>query len=226
MAPGRPGLQRTKTLMKPEIITKKNIAIAALVLLFFGFGIFVGNKWKWDHTSFHDIIVHDAEDLQALVTPDDKQVARLAADLQSPEQAFEYVRDRIIYDDSLPAMPAASVINYGKASCLGKAILLCSLYRAMGLPASDVRIATGELAHPGTAIFHAWVDIEYEGVCYQQDATNLIGTFGFYEFKGASFTHSFIRREEFVFNDVDFAVVSPLNLTNKRISQAAGSPRD
>jgi len=201
--------------MKQGTITKKRLAIAAIIILAFGSGILIGKNWPDARGSFHDIILNDPEDLQALVTPDDKRVVKLASDLQTPEKAYEFVRDRIFYEESAPAMPAGSVIEYGKASCLGKAILLCSLYRAMGFPASDVRIATGELAHPTTTIFHAWIDIEYEGNCYQQDTTSLIGTFDFHEFKGSSFTQSFIRWEEFVFNDEDFGVVSPLNLIKK-----------
>jgi hypothetical protein len=196
----------------PGTAIQKRLAIAAAIALAFGLGIFIGILWEEPRGTFHDIIVNHPDDLQALVTPEDDRVEKLAATLQTPQNAYTYVRDRIVYDPSLPANRAGDIIAAGKASCLGKAILLCSLYRAMGIPASDVRVATGELSYPGASIDHAWVDIEYEGTCLQQDTTNLIGTFRFDEFKGTEYTRSFVRREEYVFNDDDFSVVSRLNL--------------
>ncbi len=57
--------------------------------------------------AFHDMIVNYPRDLQSLVTPNDKTLRTLAVDLETPENAFAYVRDRIIYDPSLPALPPA-----------------------------------------------------------------------------------------------------------------------
>jgi hypothetical protein len=39
-------------------------------------------------------------------------------------------------------------------------VLLCSLYRAMGIPASRVRVVTGEVdGYAGEVIDHAWIDM-------------------------------------------------------------------
>ncbi len=162
--------------------------------------------------AFHDMIVNYPRDLQTLVTPDDRTLRALAADLETPENAFAYVRDRIAFDPSLPALPAGQIISERRASCLGKAILLCSLYRAMGFPPQDVRIVTGEVDYSGSVVDHAWVEIEYYGVCLQQDASGFLGLFAFDHFHGQEYTRSFIRRESYVFNDRHFAVVSQLNL--------------
>ena len=94
---------------------------------------------------------------------------------------------------------------------MGKAILLCSLYRAMGLPASDVRVIAGEVDVPGSIIDHAWLEMEYKGKNIQQDASNVLGTFGFDQFQESTYVQVFIRDEEFVFNDKQFALVSQLN---------------
>jgi hypothetical protein len=189
----------------------RKIAIPSLVLLVFGLGFVAGRLWKPAASSFHDMIVSHPHDLSALITPKDKRVAALAAELQTPENAFVYVRDVIGDDPSLSALPAGDIIEEKKASCLGKAILLCSLYRAMEIPHEDIRIVTGEVEYPYGIVDHVWVELELYGICLQQDTTNLIGHFAFDQFRDADYTRTFIRREGYAFNDVDFAVVSRLN---------------
>jgi hypothetical protein len=61
-------------------------------------------------------------------------------------------------------------------------------------------------------IDHAWVEMEYRGACFQQDTTDMFGRFQFDQFKGMTYTKAFIRREGYVFNDSDFAIVSRLNM--------------
>jgi hypothetical protein len=116
-----------------------------------------------------------------------------------------------VNDAADPALPAGDIVAAGKASCLGKAILLCSLYRAMGIPASSVRVLAGEVDIPGRIIDHAWLEMEYKGRCIQQDASNILGTFGFDQFSESTYVQVFIRDEEYVFNDKHFAIVSQLN---------------
>jgi len=194
-----------------ERISARTIATALALLLAFGLGFLAGSLREPPDSTFHDIIVNDPGDLLTLITPNDKRVRALVDILQTPENAYAYVRDHVGFDPSLPSLPAGDIIDAGKASCLGKAALLCALYRSMGIPASDVRVVTGELAYPGGIIDHAWVDLEYEGVCLQQDATDLIGSFRFDEFKGTLYTRSFIRKEGYAFNDLDFVIISQLN---------------
>ena len=61
----------------------------------------------------------------------------------------------------------------GRASCLGKATLLASLYRALGVPGRqrEGRHRAGGLG--GNLLDHAWVDLEYGSLCLQLDATDL-----------------------------------------------------
>ena len=192
--------------------SSKGLAVAFSLIITFGLGYLAASLNRTSDSTFHDIMVSDPDDLPELITPGDSRVCGLAVKLQTPENAYAYVRDTITFDPSLPALPARDIIESGKASCLGKAILLCSLYRAMGIPASDVRVVTGELSHPSAIIDHAWVDLEYQGVCLQQDATNLIGIFRFDEFQSSMYTRSFVRKEGYAFNDRDFALISSLNL--------------
>jgi hypothetical protein len=190
---------------------RNKIIIISIIATAFFCGYLIGHT-KPTESTFHDMIVNHAHDLTALVTPDDKRVHDLAASLQTPENAYLYVRDHVRNDMSLAALPAGDIIEEDQASCLGKAILLCSLYRAMGIPDEDVRVVTGELGYPDAIIDHAWVDIEYNGECIQQDATDLLGNFKFGQFKGMAYTRRFIRKEGYAFNDEHFAVVSRLNL--------------
>ena len=195
------------------------IAITATAIIAFGIGFAVGSIKKPALPGFHDMIVNHPNDLSALVTPGDPQVKRVAAELKTAQNAYLFVRDRIVDDPSLPAMTAGEVIAVGRAGCLGKAVLLCSLYRAMGFAASQVRVVAGEVDIPNGIADHAWLDLEFNGIDLQQDATNFLGRFGFDQFRGTTYTQTFIRDEEIVFNDKQFAVVSPLNLL-----QGSGHP--
>jgi hypothetical protein len=181
------------------------------VILAFGCGFVVGGMKMNSPLSFHDVIVNDPLELPRLITPDDRRVKALANELKTPESAYRYVQERITNDAADPALPAGEIIDRGKGSCLGKAILLCSLYRAMGIPASDVRVIAGEIDIPDRIIDHAWLEMEYRGRCIQQDVSNVLGTFAFDQFHESTYVQVFIRDEEFVFNDKHFAIVSQLN---------------
>ena len=189
----------------------RSFIIALSIVAAFTCGFYSGGRKKAPAASFHDMVVERPYDYTRLITPKDARIKLLVLDLKTPEQAFAYVRDRVAYDSAQPALPAGDILTEGRASCLGKAVLLCSLYRAMGIPASQVRVVTGEVEGGDGIIDHAWVDMEHKGVCIQQDATDLIGRFTFDQFRGNSYTKAFIRREAYVFNDKQFAVVSRLN---------------
>ena len=185
------------------------LLVAVLVAFFCGYSF--GDKKPSRH-SFHDIIISHPAELSLLVEPKDKRISALADSLKSPEKAYEFVRDRIAFDPSLPAAPAGDILTEGRGSCLGKAVLLCSLYRAMGINAGSVRVITGEVEAGQGVLDHAWVDMEYKGNCIQQDATDLLGKFEFDQFRGMAYTTAFIRREGYAFNDQGFAVISRLNM--------------
>jgi len=190
----------------------RNIALLlTAVVIAFGCGFAVGGMKTNSPLSFHDMIVNDPLELSRLITPEDKRVKALAVELKTPENAYRYVQESIINYAADPALPAGEIIAKGKASCLGKAVLLCSLYRAMGMPASDVRVVAGEVDIPDRIIDHAWLDMEYKGRNIQQDASNVLGAFLFDQFQESTYVQVFIRDEEFVFNDKQFAIVSQLN---------------
>lgn len=195
---------------------ERRFLVVALVLpvVAFGAGYLAGyrshplNK----RPAYHDMQVNHVRDLMALVDPSDKQIRALAAQLGTPEAAYNCVRDRIRFVPSSPNASAARVLRDGEGSCLGKAALLCSLYRAMKLPHTAVRVITGNVAISDYMTDHAWIDLEYKGRCFQQDPSGMLGTFEFDQFPGLEYSRAFVREEDFCFNDKGFAVVSQLNL--------------
>ncbi|GAM07907.1 transglutaminase-like superfamily protein [Geobacter sp. OR-1] len=190
---------------------QRRFILLIAVALAFCCGFFAAERKKTSEASFHDMIVYHPTSLTGLITPKDKRIRSLAAQLKTPENAYAYVRDRIVNDASLPAASAGEILAEGKASCIGKAVLLCTLYRAMGVPAKEVRVVTGEVDYPDGIVDHAWVETELGGVCIQQDASNLLGLFMFDQFKDVLYTRTFIRKEGYAFNDKHFAVISRLN---------------
>lgn len=161
--------------------------------------------------SFHDIRVIHPEDFQSLVAPEAPEVVALASRLGSLERAYVFVRDRIAFDPSAAASAPAQTLRAGRASCLGKATLLVSLVRALGVPAGSVRVVTGQVPLGDSLLDHAWVDLEYGSLCLQLDPTDLLGTHDFLRFPGQEYVRSFVSRELFCFNDEGFAAISQLN---------------
>lgn len=184
-------------------------AIAAAAFLG-GYGLAGGDR-DADSTEFHDMRVLPPESLRALVDGGDPAVAGLARGLATPREAYRFVRDEIAFDPSRPAGYPAETLRDRAASCLGKAALLASLYRALGFPDEEVRVVTGQVHYGGQVVEHAWVEVELEGRCLQQDATPLLGSFAFDQFPGTDYTLAHVRRELFCFNDEGFAVVSQRN---------------
>jgi transglutaminase-like putative cysteine protease len=177
-------------------------------------GIFVGERSSDAdpaRVSFHDIRVVHPEDFRTLIAPEAPELVALARQLGSLEAAYDFVRDRIAFEPSAPAGAPAQTLREGRASCLGKATLLVSLFRALGVPAGSVRVVTGQVPLGGSLQDHAWVDLEYGSLCLQLDPTDLLGTHDFLRFPGQEYVRSFVSRELFCFNDEGFATVSQLN---------------
>lgn len=147
-----------------------------LLSLVFCAGFCLGSRQPAPVT-FHDMIVNKFEVMSSLIDPDDRRIESLAAELKTPEQAYLFVLDRIAFDPSLPAVSGGQTLAEGRGSCLGKAVLLCTLYRAMGMKPTAVRVVTGEVDAIGGVVDHAWVELEHGGNCLQQDATDLLGRF-------------------------------------------------
>lgn len=214
-APSRPPARRS-------VLAGLAACLAAGV---FAAGVYVGTRGANARPSFHDMRVNHVADLTGLVDPGDPAVRALAERLGVPEAAYAYVRDRIRYEPGASAGRPGDVIRDGYASCLGKATLLCSLYRSMGIPPADVRIVTGDVLLPDGPADHAWIDLEYGGVCLQQDPSGFLGKFEFGQFRGRAFSRTFVFEEDFCFNEEGFAVVSPLNAAGNGFAGATGGKR-
>lgn len=187
-------------------------AAAALLTLVAGVSIGVRlDNAAPKRPEFHDVRVVHPKDFQALIDPDDPEVVAQARQFHSLEAAYLFVRDRIDFDPAVAAGPSAQILRERRASCLGKATLLVSLYRALGVPADNVRVVTGQVSYDGSLIEHAWVDLEYGATCLQQDPTDLLGVHDFLRFAGNEYTRTHAHRELFCFNDEGFAAVSQLN---------------
>ena len=189
----------------------KHIIWLIVAMLAFASGYAAAKRTGNAPLAFHDVIVNDPRLMVRLITPDDTRIKAKAAELKTFENTYTFVRDAIINDPALPALSAGDMLQQGRASCIGKAIILCSLYRALGMPSSGVRVVAGEVDIPGSIVDHAWLEMEYKGRCIQQDPSNLLGTFAFDQFNESAYVQVFIRDEEFVFNDRQFAIVSQLN---------------
>ena len=190
---------------------KLYLAAAAVALVAIGGGIAALLKEDDGPPRFHDYMVMEAQDYTGLVDPDQKSVRQSAAKLKTFEEAYGFVRDEVRYAPFLAAGKPAETLEKRAASCLGKAALLCSLYRAMGAGPDSVRVVTGIVNTPNGLAEHAWVDMEYKGVCYQQDPSGFLGSFEFGEFGGSSFTSRYVFKENLCFNDMEFGVISQLN---------------
>lgn len=188
------------------------VSLAAILAAgIFATGYLVRHREAQTHSTFHDMRINHIPDLVSLVEPHDPAVRSLANRLGTPEAAYAYVLRSIRYAPMVPGADPGEILRAGVASCLGKATLLCSIYRAMGIPASDVRLIVGNIAVQDRLINHVWIDLEYKGACLQQDPSGLLGLFEFGQFQGMEFTRSFVQEENFCFNDEGFAVVSQLN---------------
>lgn len=187
------------------------IAVIGLLPLALAAAFLFRNRAAKNQPAFHDMRVISVSDLTSLVVPDDPAVRSLAGRLGTPEAAYAHVRDHIRFVPMMPAPHPGETLHNGAASCLGKAALLCSLYRAMGIPASDVRVITGDVTLPDGTVDHAWIDLEYKGACLQQDPSGFLGVFRLEEFPGTTFTRFFVQEENYCFNDKGFAVISQLN---------------
>lgn len=186
-----------------------------IIVLFLFFIIFVislsFNVNSKKSLKFENIEVIIPEDYVNLITPNNEEVIRVARKIQDPVKAYYYVRDFIHFDPSIITNRPEVTISLRAGNCISKAVLLVSLYRAMGISESHVRIVIGELHSDKMPIQHAWVDVKYNDIWFQQDPTDLLGIFEFDQFKNRDYFQKFVRIENYCFNDTGFAVVSQRN---------------
>ena len=164
-----------------------------------------------DPADFHDLRINPTGDYVGLIDPDHPDITRLARQLGTYENAYRFVSNEVRFAPFVPPGPVDKTLEHRTGSCLGKAALLASLYRAMGMPSDEVRLVVGLVSTPNGLADHVWVDLEHRGSCLQQDPSGLLGRFGFDEFPGNRYVDTYVVKENFCFNDRDFAVVSQLN---------------
>lgn len=160
---------------------------------------------------FHDMRVNPITDYVELMQPGHPQIVQLAKRFNSFEEAYNFVSDEISFAPFVPPGPVDKTLEYGVGSCLGKAALLASIYRAMGMPSENVRMVMGVVMTPQGPADHVWLDLEHQGKCLQQDPSGMLGRFDFHAFPENRYVESYVLKESFAFNDEGFAVVSQLN---------------
>jgi len=160
---------------------------------------------------FHDLRVNPIGDYVALMQPEHPEIMRHAGRFASFEEAYRFVSDEIRFAPFVPPGPVHKTLEYGVGSCLGKAALLASLYRAMGMPAGNVRMVMGVVMTPQGPADHVWLDLEHQGRCLQQDPSGMLGRFDFHAFPENRYVENYVLKESFAFNEEGFAVVSQLN---------------
>ena len=119
-----------------------------------------------------------------------KEITRGWATTRDKQEAlFEYVRDKIEYateghptEYSYPKsflkfkfdfwQIPRETIEWKKGDCEDQAILLCTMMRAAGVPASDVRVAVGLIYVGGEIVGgHAWCEFKMAHVWYVLEST-------------------------------------------------------
>lgn len=186
------------------------VAVVAVSAFIGGYEL-AGGDLEAGSTTFHDMRALPPDSFTELVATEAPEIQQLALRLGTPRAAYQFVRDSVRYDPSLPLFPVQETLASGRGSCLSKAVLLASLYRALGMGHEQVRVVAGQTGFEDGPMEHAWLEIESEGRCLQQDPTTLLGSFKFDEFPGTSFSRKYIRRELFCFNDQGLAIVSLSN---------------
>ena len=161
--------------------------------------------------AFHDMRINPTVDYVGLIDVDHPEIIKLAKQFRTYEDAYRFVNEEIRFAPFVPPGPVEKTLEYRTGSCLGKAALLGSLYRAMGMPRSDLRLIMGLVMTPEGPADHVWIDLEHQGKCLQQDPSGMLGRFGFDDFPGNRYVDTYVVKETFCFNDSDFAVVSQLN---------------
>jgi transglutaminase-like putative cysteine protease len=160
---------------------------------------------------FHDLRVNPVSQYVELIDPHHPDIVALAEKFPTFDAAYRFISTEIAFAPYAPPGPVEKTLAYRTGSCLGKAALLASIYRAMGMPSEDVRLVMGMVITPQGLAEHVWLDLEDRGTCLQQDPSGMLGQFGYDEFPDNRYVEKFVMKEAFCFNDRDFAVVSQLN---------------
>jgi len=161
--------------------------------------------------SFHDMRINPTADYVGLIDPDHPEIVKQVRQFRSYADAYHFVSDQVRFAPFVPPGPVDKTLEYRTGSCLGKAALLASFYRAMGMKSDDIRLVMGLVMTPEGPADHVWIDLEHQGKCLQQDPSGMLGRFGFNDFSDNRYTEAYVVKESFCFNDSHFAIVSQLN---------------
>ncbi|MCX7990590.1 MAG: transglutaminase domain-containing protein [Proteobacteria bacterium] len=192
--------------------------IKKILILTFVFSILIFGGWKLikfeknTDAKFEGILVFKPVDYQSLISPDSPDLKPVIKKIRSLPEAYYFVRDFIGFFPMVSDTSIKTTLSNKYSSCMGKAILLASLYRALGIGKDDLRIMVGQIKMGNEIIDHSWVEVKINNVWYQQDTTDLLGKFEFDQFPDRTYSKIFCSRENFCFNETGFAVVSQLNL--------------
>jgi len=153
----------------------RNVAIISSVSFLLAFSIFFlfleirGPEYKYE--------IAYPENPQRFIQPDCPTIQQLASQLDSIEDAYYWVAQNIFYvpDSSLGSSEVwlypSQTIQRKKGDCEDFAILLCSLIRAKGTPAEEVRVVAGLVPSDGELVGHAWVELWYQGTWLPLETT-------------------------------------------------------
>ncbi len=145
----------------------KDIAIISSALFLLACSIFLLVKVLREPGYKYEIAY--PENPQRYVQPENSAVQSLAGQLGTVEDCYYWVARNIKYvpDYSLGVSEywqyPSQTIQRRKGDCEDFAILLCSLIRANGTPAEDIRVVAGLVPSDGEIAGHAWVELRYLG---------------------------------------------------------------
>ncbi len=127
------------------------------------------------------------------ITPNNPQVASLAQQLKTPENAFNFVATKISYrfEVTEDLLYPFVVLSRGFSNCAGQANLLASLLLAQGIPEKNVWVVYGSIVLNRMRGNHAWVELYYNNQWIVLDSTMLTPYKGFGKYGKQQFYQDF-----------------------------------
>lgn len=115
------------------------------------------------------------------VMPTDPEIISLAQQLKTPENAFNFVANKISYrfEVTEDLLYPFVILNKGYSNCVGQANLLASLLIAQGNPTKNVWVVYGSIVLNKNRGNHAWVEFHYNNKWIVLDPTLLTFYRGF-----------------------------------------------
>lgn len=151
----------------------------------------------------------DFRNARFYVEPNNSEIRKLAKSLGTHEKMYYFVRDKIGYSTKISANQASTVLTTKQASCIGKATLLCSLYRATGVPPDQVHVVMGGARYEGSTRGHTWVEIKTgSGQWLVLDPSPFLGTFMFDSWQKGDYYKTFEVKKIYAFNDAHASAAS------------------